>query len=107
MSPGVSAVPVLARDIPHAVWVAVDAAIASLPPEGGIVSLSAVLDRLGIETGADPAAPRMKRFVTRAMHLRGATTFTRARCRCGGSYRVTGEVRATVRAEGMERGVEA
>lgn len=86
--------------VPERISLVVDAMIIKTPPEGGIVPLPRVMDA----QGADRRDYKTKRLVSRAMHLRGAETFTSPN-RSGGSYLVTPEAREAVLA--MKRKVSA
>jgi len=70
----------------------VEDAIIALQPEEDIIALPPLLEKLG----ADPWDAPTKRWISRAMHNRGAETLTRPRNRAGGSYYVSPEVRAAV-----------
>lgn len=70
----------------------VEDAIIALSPGEDIIALPSLLEKLG----ADPRDAPTKRWISRAMHSKGAETLTRPRNRAGGSYYIPPSVRTAV-----------
>ena len=84
--------------IPDEVWSAVGRAILATSPQCRIVPLASIISDLGV----DRRDYKTMRLISRAMHMRGAETFTRSQRGFGGSYLVPDEVREAAAAREAE-----